>query len=77
MTGGRIRLIPNTSGSHCSGDILFTSLAKEHSHSAVGVVLSGEGSDGALGVQALKQAGGVTFAQYPDLHAFRHAHQRY
>jgi len=28
-------------------------------------VLSGEGSDGALGIQALKQAGGLTFAQYP------------
>jgi len=65
ITGGRIRLIPDTSRSHCPGNILFTSLAKEHGYSAVGVVLSGEGSDGALGIQALKQAGGLTFAQYP------------
>jgi two-component system CheB/CheR fusion protein len=65
MASGRIRVTPNPSGLHHPGDILFTSLAKELGHSAIGVVLSGEGSDGALGIQALKQAGGATFAQYP------------
>jgi two-component system CheB/CheR fusion protein len=65
MASGRIRVTPNPSGLRHPGDILFTSLAKELGHSAIGVVLSGEGSDGALGIQALKQAGGATFAQYP------------
>src|SRR2546430_17685922 len=60
-----LRVTPNPGGLHHPGDILFTSLAKEHGHSAIGVVLSGEGSDGALGIQALKQGGGATLAQYP------------
>lgn len=53
-------------GLHHPGDILFTSLPKDCGHSAIGVVLSGEGSDGALGIQALKQGGGATVAQYPE-----------
>jgi two-component system CheB/CheR fusion protein len=66
MASGRIRVTPNPGGLHHPGDILFTSLAKELGGSAIGVVLSGEGSDGAVGIRALKQAGsGVTFAQYP------------
>jgi two-component system, chemotaxis family, CheB/CheR fusion protein len=65
MSNGRIRVTPNPGGLHHPGDILFTSLAKEPGHSAIGVVLSGEGSDGALGIQALKLGGGVTLAQYP------------
>jgi two-component system CheB/CheR fusion protein len=65
MTDGRIRVTPNPAGLHHPGDILFTSLAKECGHSAIGVVLSGEGSDGALGIQALKQGGGATLAQSP------------
>ena len=65
MTGRRIRVTPNASKLHHPGDILFTSLAQERDASAIGVVLSGEGSDGALGVRAIKQGGGTTFAQYP------------
>jgi two-component system CheB/CheR fusion protein len=65
MASGRLRVTPSPSGPHHPGDILFRSLANELGHNAIGVVLSGEGSDGALGVQALKQAGGATFAQYP------------
>src|SRR5947207_7292198 len=65
MTGGRICVTPNPGGLHHPADILFTSLAKERGRSAIGVVLSGDGSDGALGIQALKQGGGATLAQYP------------
>src|SRR5437016_12218086 len=65
MAGGRICVTPNPGGLHHPADILFISLAKERGRSAIGVVLSGEGSDGALGIQALKQGGGVTLAQYP------------
>jgi two-component system CheB/CheR fusion protein len=65
MTGGRIRVTAKTGGLHHPADILFTSLAQERGHGAIAVVLSGEGSDGALGIRAIRQNGGVTLAQYP------------
>jgi len=65
MNGRYIRVTPNASKLRHPGDILFTSLAEERGDSAIGVVLSGGGSDGALGIQAIKHSGGTTFAQYP------------
>src|SRR5262249_55415266 len=47
-------------------DALFRSLAGARGHKAVGVVLSGGGSDGALGIKAIKACGGLTLAQGPD-----------
>jgi len=44
-------------------DLFFESLAQERGQMAIGVVLSGTGSDGTLGLTAIKAAGGVTFAQ--------------
>lgn len=44
-------------------DIFFTSLAEVHLNLAVGVVLSGLGTDGTLGLKAIKKHGGFTFAQ--------------
>jgi two-component system, chemotaxis family, CheB/CheR fusion protein len=65
MVGDRIRVTPRASGVHHPADILFTSLAEERGGSAVGVVLSGGDCDGSLGIQAIKHAGGITFAQEP------------
>jgi two-component system CheB/CheR fusion protein len=65
VDGARLRVTANPKGLHHAGDVLFGSLAKDHGRDATGVVLSGEGSDGALGIRAIKQAGGTTFAQYP------------
>lgn len=44
-------------------DALFMSLAEEHGDRAVCVVLSGSGSDGARGLRAVKEHGGLTLAQ--------------
>jgi len=65
VEGGRIRVTPNARGLHQPGDILFTSLAEQRGDSAIGVVLSGAGSDGAHGVRAIRQGGGIALAQYP------------
>ena len=47
-------------------DVLFCSLAREQGERAIGVVLSGMGSDGTLGLQAIKAQGGLTLAQQPE-----------
>jgi two-component system CheB/CheR fusion protein len=46
-------------------DVLFCSLAGDQGARAIGVVLSGMGSDGTLGLQAIKSQGGLTLAQEP------------
>ena len=43
--------------------MLFHSLAEQRGPNIIGIILSGNGSDGAKGIQAVKQAGGITFAQ--------------
>lgn len=50
-------------GSVPSIDDLFTSMASELGSKAIGVLLSGAGSDGAIGLRAISIAGGRTFAQ--------------
>jgi two-component system CheB/CheR fusion protein len=47
-------------------NILFSSLARSHGDRAIGVILSGMGSDGTLGMQAIKSVGGLTAVQQPD-----------
>lgn len=44
-------------------DHLFRSLARVHKSHSVGVILSGEGTDGTLGFKDIKAEGGITFAQ--------------
>jgi two-component system CheB/CheR fusion protein len=46
-------------------DVLFCSLAGDQGARAIGVVLSGMGSDGTIGLQAIKTQGGLTLAQEP------------
>ncbi|RHZ96153.1 PAS domain S-box protein [Cereibacter sphaeroides] len=46
-------------------DSFFQALAREHGSNAAGVILSGTGSDGSNGVRAIKEAGGLVFAQDP------------
>jgi two-component system, chemotaxis family, CheB/CheR fusion protein len=46
-------------------DVLFCSLARDQGERAIGVVLSGMGADGTIGLQAIKSQGGLTLAQEP------------
>lgn len=51
---------------HAPVDLLFRTLADAWGQDAVGVVLSGTGTDGTAGVRWIRQAGGTTVAQSPD-----------
>ncbi len=51
-------------------DFLFRSLAQDQHQRAIGIVLSGTGSDGTLGVRAIKGEGGMVMAQLPDTCGF-------
>src|SRR4051812_16302380 len=62
---GTLKLTPREkSGGPARGiDHFLKSLAADQKSSAIGVILSGAGSDGAVGLKAIKNAGGITFAQ--------------
>ena len=47
-------------------DFFFRSLAQDQRERAIGIVLSGTGSDGTLGLRAIKGEGGMAMAQSPD-----------
>ncbi len=51
-------------------DIFLDSLAKDRGDRAIGVVLSGTGSDGTRGLQSISEAGGLTFVQSPTTAEF-------
>ncbi len=46
-----------------SADLLFESVAASHKDRAIAVVLTGTGSDGSMGVQAIKKMGGTVISQ--------------
>ncbi len=51
-------------------NVLFSSLASGRGEHAIGVVLSGMGSDGTAGLQAIKAVGGLTAVQSPETAQF-------
>ncbi|GCE25124.1 hypothetical protein KDA_06080 [Dictyobacter alpinus] len=61
-------LTPRTTtiNQHLSIDTFFSSLAENARHHPIGVILSGNASDGTRGIQVLKERGGVTLAQAAD-----------
>ncbi len=64
VTNGHIRLLPySTKVPAISIDVLFSSLAQTHKENVIGIILSGYASDGVAGLKAIKDAGGITFAQ--------------
>ncbi|RJS19137.1 chemotaxis response regulator protein-glutamate methylesterase [Corallococcus sp. H22C18031201] len=62
---GRVALKPGTErdGHMPSGTVLLESAAKAYGRRAMGLVLTGMGADGAEGLLAIKQGGGLTLAQ--------------
>ena len=57
---------PPVNGHRPSADVLFHSVAQEFGLTAVGILMTGMGDDGAEGLGALKAAGGMTIAQSED-----------
>jgi len=69
---GRLRLMPRPKNEKAMPiDHFFTSLAEVHGSNAIGVVLSGTATDGTRGLVAIKERGGLTFAQEQGSAAFR------
>lgn len=54
-----------------SADLLFESVAASYRERAIAVILSGSGSDGAMGVKAIKKTGGTVIVQEPRSAEFR------
>ena len=65
---GRLRLIARPGGviRHTPIDAFLSALAEDQQSLAIGVILSGIGSDGTKGLQAIKAQGGISFAQDED-----------
>jgi two-component system chemotaxis response regulator CheB len=54
-----------------SADLLFESVAASYRERAIAVILSGSGTDGAMGVKAIKKMGGTVIVQAPGGSEFR------
>jgi len=68
MNDGYLRVIPTSRpvGSHVAIDLFFRDLADVHKEHAFCIVLSGTGSDGAVGLSRIKEQGGITIVQAPS-----------
>jgi len=64
---GVLHLLPRASprGLNLPIDFFFRSLAEDQHDRSIGVVLSGMGSDGTLGLRAIKEKAGAVFVQAP------------
>ncbi len=65
---GVLHLLARSSGAehHMPIDFFLRSLAEDQQNNAIGVILSGTASDGALGLRAVKAEGGITIAHDPS-----------
>ncbi|MEL6555511.1 MAG: chemotaxis protein CheB [Cyanobacteria bacterium J06621_11] len=74
LVSGELRLTAQNRDSrrqpHFPIDLFFQSLAKECQEKAVGIVLSGTGSDGTRGIQSIAEMGGIVMVQSPDAAEF-------
>jgi two-component system CheB/CheR fusion protein len=67
ISGGEFTLNSQASepGQHLPINFLMRSLADDETDCAIGIILSGTGCDGTLGLASIKAEGGITFAQEP------------
>jgi two-component system CheB/CheR fusion protein len=63
----RLRRTGSTDRERAPIDLFFRSLAEDQAEHAIGLVLSGGGTDGTLGLKAIKEHGGLTIAQGSNL----------
>jgi two-component system CheB/CheR fusion protein len=70
--GGVLHLVPRgeVRAPHLPVDYLFRSMSEDIQSRAIGVVLSGTGTDGTQGICEIKAVGGITFAQAEDTAQF-------
>lgn len=68
LTDGYLSVTPaeRGRGAPVAIDLFFRSLAEAHGERAISVLLSGTGSDGAVGIGRIKECGGITLAQSPE-----------
>ncbi len=60
-----LRRPPDAPRPHLPIDFFFRALAADRRNQAIGLVLTGTGSDGSQGLRAIKDEGGITFAEDP------------
>jgi two-component system CheB/CheR fusion protein len=63
---GILHITTPDSTPHFAIDYFLRSLAEDQGPYAIGVILSGTGTDGTFGLMAIKAAGGITFVQEPS-----------
>lgn len=68
MNDGQLQLTPavRPNGQHGEIDLFLRALAEVHRERAVGIILSGAGADGAVGISRIKEKGGIAIAQSLD-----------
>ena len=72
LLDGHLKLLHQETGQgiRLAIDFFFRSLAQVQGARAIGIVLSGTGSDGSLGLKMIKAEGGLTIAQEPGTAEF-------
>lgn len=68
IPNGKLQVMPfqDFGGVRLPINYFFRALAEDQKERAVGIVLSGTGTDGTLGLKAIKGAGGMAMAQLPE-----------
>lgn len=68
MNDGYLAVSPSVreGGPHIAIDLFFRDLADTHKERAFCLILSGTGSDGAVGLSRIKEQGGITLVQAPE-----------
>jgi two-component system, chemotaxis family, CheB/CheR fusion protein len=66
LLGSKLYVLPLERGLHLPIDNFFRSLAIDQKEHAIGIVLSGTGTDGTLGVKAIKGESGMVMVQRSD-----------